>query len=59
MALRYSFDQGDEANRLESAVQNVLAGGVRTADLLQSDGATPATTSEMGDAVIAALNASL
>ncbi len=59
MALRYSFDAGAEADRLEKAVNDVLADGVRTADLLQSDGATPATTSEMGDAVIAKLNASL
>jgi 3-isopropylmalate dehydrogenase len=59
MALRYSFNQGAEADRLEAAVEAVLAQGVRTPDLLQSDGATPATTSEMGDAVIAALEASL
>jgi len=59
MALRYSFDQGDEATRLEEAVNTVLEQGIRTADLMQSDGATPATTAEMGDAVIAALEASL
>ncbi len=59
MALRYSFDQGEEAARLERAVEKVLADGVRTPDLLQSDGGTPATTSQMGDAVIAALDASL
>ena len=59
MALRYSFDQGDEATRLETAVEKVLADGVRTADLMQSGDGTPATTSQMGDAVIAALDASL
>ncbi|MCB1367666.1 MAG: 3-isopropylmalate dehydrogenase, partial [Rhodobacteraceae bacterium] len=59
MALRYSFDQGDEAARLEAAVNQVLASGVRTADLMQKDGGTPATTTQMGDAVIAALEASL
>ena len=59
MALRYSFDQGDEATRLESAVEKVLADGVRTADLMQSDGGIPASTSQMGDAVIQALDASL
>jgi len=59
MALRYSFDQGDEAKRLEDAVQSVLASGIRTADLMQSGDGKPATTSEMGDAVIAALDASL
>jgi len=59
MALRYSFDQGAEADRLEAAVEKVLADGVRTADLLQAGAADPATTSQMGDAVIAALDASL
>ncbi len=34
MALRYSFDQGDEADRLEQAVEKVLADGLRTADLM-------------------------
>ena len=33
MALRYSFDAGDEAARLEAAVETVLADGLRTADL--------------------------
>ncbi len=59
MALRYSFDQGPEADRLEAAVEKVLADGVRTADLLQSGTGEPATTSQMGDAVVAALEASL
>lgn len=59
MALRYSFDQGDEATRLENAVEKVLADGIRTADLMQAGDGTPATTSEMGDAIIAALDASL
>ena len=57
MALRYSFDMGDEATLVESAVEKVLADGVRTADLMQNDGETPASTSEMGDAVVAALDA--
>ena len=38
MALRYSFDQGDEAARIEAAVEAVLADGARTADLLGPDG---------------------
>ncbi len=59
MALRYSFDQGTEAERLEAAIQSVLADGARTADLLGEEGATPVSTSEMGDAVLAALDASL
>ncbi len=59
MALRYSFDQGEEADRLESAVENVLSKGLRTPDLMQKEGAKPVTTSEMGDAVVAALEESL
>ena len=59
MALRYSFDLGAEADRLETAVEQVLADGVRTPDLLQADGQVPVTTAQMGDAVVAALTASL
>ena len=59
MALRYSFDMGEEADRLEAAVEKVLADGVRTADLLGEEGVTPVSTSEMGDAIVAALDASL
>ena len=59
MALRYSFDAGDDATRLERAIETVLAEGVRTADLMQSGDGTPASTAEMGDAVIRALDASL
>ena len=59
MALRYSFDQGAEADRLERAVEKVLAEGVRTPDLMQAEGGTPATTAEMGDAIVAALETSL
>jgi len=59
MALRYSFDQGDEATRLEQAVEKVLADGIRTADLMQAGDGEPATTAEMGDAIVAALEASL
>jgi 3-isopropylmalate dehydrogenase len=59
MALRYSFDQGAEAARLEAAVEKVLADGLRTADLLGPAGGTPVSTSEMGDAIVAALEASV
>ncbi|MGD9916459.1 MAG: 3-isopropylmalate dehydrogenase [Paenirhodobacter sp.] len=59
MALRYSFDQGEEATRLEKAVEKVLADGVRTADLMGPEGGTAVSTSEMGDKIIAALDASL
>ncbi|MBV7379895.1 3-isopropylmalate dehydrogenase [Maritimibacter dapengensis] len=59
MALRYSFDLGEEADRLEAAVETVLADGKRTADLLGDEGVTPVSTSDMGDAILAALDASL
>ena len=59
MALRYSFDQGDEAARLEKAVEKVLADGARTADLMGPEGGSPISTSEMGDAILAALDASV
>ncbi|KAB7614512.1 3-isopropylmalate dehydrogenase [Amylibacter sp. SFDW26] len=59
MALRYSFDQGEEATRLEKAVETVLAKGIRTGDLMMADGGTPVSTTEMGDAIIAELEASL
>ncbi|WP_415184504.1 3-isopropylmalate dehydrogenase [Phaeovulum sp.] len=59
MALRYSFDLGDEATRLEKAVEKVLTEGARTADLMGPEGGKPISTSEMGDVIIAALNSSL
>ncbi len=55
MALRYSFDAGADADRLEAAVEAVLADGIRTADLIGPDGGTPVTTAAMGDAIVAAL----
>ena len=59
MALRYSFDLGDEASRLERAVETVLANGIRTADLMMAEDGKAASTTEMGDAVVQALEASL
>ena len=59
MALRYSFDQGSEAARLEAAIERVLAEGARTADLMGPDGGTPVSTAQMGDAILAVLDASL
>ena len=55
MALRYSFDEGARADRIEAAVQAVLAGGARTADLMGPEGGTPMGTVEMGDAILAVL----
>ena len=59
MALRYSFDAGDEAARLEQAVEAVLADGLRTADLIGEDGTAPVSTSDMGDAIVGKLGESL
>ena len=59
MALRYSFNEGAEATRLEQAIEKVLADGVRTGDLLADEGVTPVSTTGMGDAILAALDASL
>jgi 3-isopropylmalate dehydrogenase len=59
MALRYSFSMLDEAARVEAAVEKVLADGVRTADLMGPAGGVPVSTSQMGDAIVAALNASI
>ncbi|MFG5383726.1 3-isopropylmalate dehydrogenase [Yoonia sp. R2-816] len=59
MALRYSFDEGAEADRLEAAIEKVLADGARTGDLMGPDDGTPLSTTQMGDVIIAALGASL
>ncbi|MEQ8354945.1 MAG: 3-isopropylmalate dehydrogenase [Kiloniellaceae bacterium] len=55
MMLRYSFDLGDEADLIEQAVQDVLAAGKRTGDIAKP-GQAVVSTSEMGDAVLAALD---
>ena len=54
MMLRYSLDLADMADRIEAAVNRVLDDGKRTADIY-TDGDTKVSTSEMGDAVVAAL----
>jgi 3-isopropylmalate dehydrogenase len=54
MMLRYSLDEAAMADRIEQAVEKVLDQGLRTADIF-SDGMTKVSTSEMGDAVVAAL----
>ncbi|MBP7240561.1 3-isopropylmalate dehydrogenase [Amaricoccus sp.] len=59
MALRYSFEAGAEADRLEAAVERVLTDGVRTPDIMGDSGGTPADTRQMGDAILAALDASM
>ncbi|KWT90240.1 MULTISPECIES: 3-isopropylmalate dehydrogenase [unclassified Variovorax] len=54
MMLRFSLNQAEAADRIESAVKHVLAQGLRTADIW-SEGTTRVGTREMGDAVVAAI----
>ena len=50
MTLRYSFDMAEDANYIEQAVQNVLANGLRTGDIMQP-GMTLVSCTQMGNAV--------
>ncbi len=54
MCLRYSFDQGALADKIEAAIANVLDQGLRTGDIAQ-EGCETVGTREMGDAIIASL----
>jgi 3-isopropylmalate dehydrogenase len=54
MALRYSFNMGEEADRLDAAIAAALAKGLRTADI-KSDGSTIVSTAAMGEAVVGEL----
>jgi 3-isopropylmalate dehydrogenase len=54
MMLRYSFERVDAAERVEDAVEAVLAKGLRTGDIMQ-EGARAVSTNEMGDAILAEL----
>jgi 3-isopropylmalate dehydrogenase len=54
MMLRYSLQQPEAADRIESAVRAVLASGYRTPDIW-SEGTQKVGTREMGDAVVAAI----
>jgi len=55
MCLRFSFDMQTDADLLENAVDHVLAKNIRTTDIAVS-GVKPVSTSEMGNALIAALD---
>ncbi|MGV6809285.1 MAG: 3-isopropylmalate dehydrogenase [bacterium] len=54
MMLRYSLNQEALANQVDAAVKSVLQQGLRTADIYV-EGTQQVSTSEMGDAVVAAL----
>ena len=58
MMLRFSLNQPEAADRIESAVKSVLASGLRTGDIW-SEGTKRVGTREMGDAVVAALSSSI
>ncbi len=54
MMLRFSLNKAEQADRIETAVKQVLAQGLRTADIHES-GTVKLGTQAMGDAVVKAL----
>lgn len=54
MALRYSFGLGEAADKLDQAIANVLAAGLRTRDIA-GQGDNVVSTSGMGDAIVSEL----
>jgi 3-isopropylmalate dehydrogenase len=54
MMLRYTLDEPAMADKIEAAVSKVLDSGLRTADIY-SEGTTKVGTTEMGNAIVAAL----
>lgn len=56
MALRYSFELIAEADMLDKAIANALEKGLRTKDIA-GEGDTVVSTSAMGDAIVAELDA--
>ena len=56
MALRYSFDMGELADKLDAAIAAGLAAGLRTADI-KSEGTTVVSTTQMGETILKELQA--
>jgi 3-isopropylmalate dehydrogenase len=56
MALRYSFNLSKQADMIDQAIAATLAKGLRTADI-KSEGSKVISTSEMGSAILAELEA--
>jgi 3-isopropylmalate dehydrogenase len=54
MAMRYSFNMGEEADKLEAAIAAALDKGLRTADI-KSEGCKIVSTAEMGHAIVGEL----
>lgn len=55
MMLRYSFDRDADADLLDGAISKVLAGGLRTGDIMQ-EGMAKVSTSVMGETIIRELD---
>jgi len=55
MLLRYSFEMEEDARLIETACTNVLAGGMRTADIM-APGSARVGTKVMGEAVVRQLD---
>ena len=53
--LKYAFDLDTEYAQIEKAVEDVLADGYRTADIME-DGKKHLSCSEMGDKIVEYLN---
>lgn len=51
MMLRYSFDEDQTAGLIETAIQKVLAGGIRTSDIM-AQGMARVSTGVMGDSIL-------
>ncbi|HEY4143148.1 MAG TPA: 3-isopropylmalate dehydrogenase [Pseudolabrys sp.] len=56
MALRYSFDMGKQADQIDKAIAVTLDKNIRTGDI-KSEGSKVVSTQEMGDAILAELEA--
>ena len=55
LLLRWSLQHDEAARKIERAVSEVLAGGMRTGDIA-ADGEAPVGTAEMADAIVTALS---
>ena len=58
MCLRYTFEQPQEADFLEAAVERVVRAGIRTRDIA-SPGGSSVSTFQMGDAIMQELDRTL
>jgi 3-isopropylmalate dehydrogenase len=54
LMLRFSFNEDEAASAIETAVEKVIAAGIRTGDIFE-EGCQKVTTQEMGQAIIDAI----